>query len=298
MINKQFKKNISHIESLYIIGSFNFGNFIICLNKALIFCEFFLCKRIIIQSNKNILINNIIYYKKYNLTIEPNHSFTYNNNSLKIGVNFLYYRLNFKHLVNVDKFHIFREEILNNIPKVNVNPNDLYIYIRGGDIFQILNKSAFTYAQPPLCFYKNVLNKFKFRKTIIISKDKLNPILFLLEKNYHIKYIKNNLKLDISYLSNSYNIISAMSSFIVSIIKLNNNLRFLWEYDLYRLYERYYHIHYSVYKFSFKYIIYKMKASENYKKSMFPFINSLHQRKIMVKEQCDNNFYIIPPKIT
>jgi len=295
-INKDFKKNITYIDSLYISGTYRFGNFLISLNKAVIFCEFFLCKRIIIQSNKKIFINNKIFYRKYNLNIEPNHSFIYNNNSLKVSLGYLYYKLNFSRLGNIYRFHIFREEIVNNLPKVKVHHDDLYIYLRGGDIFHIINKSSPTYAQPPLCFYHNVLEKFNFRKIRIISEDKLNPILILLEKYYYIKYIKNNLKLDISYLVNSFNIISATSSFIVTIIKFNNNLKFLWEYDFYKLSDRYLHFHHSIYNFSFKYFIYKMKASEKYKKLMFPFINSKIQRKLMIEEKCDNNFYIIAPK--
>ena len=212
-------------------------------------------------------------------------------------MNFFYYRLNISHLGNVNRFHIFREEILNNLPKVKVHPDDLYIYIRGGDAFKIINRPCISYAQPPLCFYKIILNNFKFRKIKIISEDKFNPtLLLLLEQFYHIKYIKNNIKLDISYLANSYNTISAKSSFIVSIIKLNKNLKFLWEYDFYKLSERYLHLHYSVYTFPFKYIIYLMKASEIYKKSMYPFFNTEKQRELIIKERCDNNFYIIPPR--
>ena len=80
------KKRIKFIDSLYIIGSLNFGNFIICLNNAIILCEFFHCKRIIIQSNEKIFINNTIFYQKYNLTIGPNHSFIHNYNSLEINL--------------------------------------------------------------------------------------------------------------------------------------------------------------------------------------------------------------------
>ena len=292
------KKRIKFIDSLYIIGSLNFGNFIICLNNAIILCEFFHCKRIIIQSNEKIFINNTIFYQKYNLTIGPNHSFIHNYNSLEIDLYYFFFQFNFKHLGNVNRFHTFREEILNNLPKVKINPNDLYIYLRGGDIFKVSSTEFTTYAQPPLCFYINVLNRFKFREIRIISEDHLNPNLILLEKFYHIKHIKNNIKIDVSYLANSYNIILAKSSFVVSIIKLNNNLRFVWEYDFYELSERYYHLHYSVYTFPFKYTIYKMKASDSYKTLMSPFINSEKQRELMIKEKCDNNFYIIPPRIT
>lgn len=192
-----------------------------------------------------------------------------------------------------------RKEILNNLPKVKISFDDLYIYIRGGDIFRYINKTHGDYVQPPLCFYNSILNQFTFRKIIIISEDKLNPVIpILLEKDPYIKYNKNNIKLDISYLVNSYNIISAASSFIVSIIKLNQNLKFLWEYDFYKLSERYLHLHHSVYTFSFNYNIYKMNFSESYKNLMYPFLNSEKQRKIMIEEKCNNKFVLIPPRFS
>ena len=177
--------------------------------------------------------------------------------------------------------------------------DEIYIFIRGGDVFRFLNKSSnIYYIQPPLCFYISILNQFIFRKFTIISEDKTNPVVQILLKEYpYIKYNKNNLKLDISYLVNSYNIISASSSFIVSIIKFNKNLKFLWEYDFYMLLQRYLHLHHSVYSFSFIYTIYKMNSSENYKKSMFPFHNSEKQRKLMIEEKCDKNFQLFPPRI-
>jgi hypothetical protein len=194
---------------------------------------------------------------------------------------------------------VLRKEILNNLPKIKINSNDLYIYMRGGDIFNRINISCQYYYQPPFCFYKRVLNQFAFRKVIIISGDKLNPILAILLKEYsYIKYNKNNIKLDISYLVNSYNIISATSSFIISIIKLNQNLKFLWEYDFYEIIIRYKFLHYSVYTFPFNYTIYKMNPSENYKKLMYPFLNSLEQQKHMIEEKCENDFQLIPPKIS
>jgi len=289
------KNNIDYIDSLYIVGKYSFGNFIISINNAIIFCEFFHCKRIIIKSYKDIFINNTIFYTKYNLTIEHNSNITYNNYSLKQHWRFFYYQTNFRCLGKVNRLHILREEIISNLPKVKVHPDDLYIYIRGGDIFK---KQHANYAQPPLCFYRSILNRFNFRVIRIISQDRFNPILTSLEQLYYVKFVKNNIKLDISYLASSYNIISAISSFIISIIKLNNNLKFLWEYDFYHLSERYLHLHYSVYTFSFKYIIYLMKASDNYKKLMFHFINSKRQMELMIKEKCYDKFYLIPPRLS
>ena len=122
-----------------------------------------------------------------------------------VNVNFFFYKLNFTNFGKVNRFYILRKGIINNLPKVKINLDDLYIYIRGGDIFRHLNKSAPYYTQPPLCFYKRVLNKFTFREISIISEDTSNPVIPILIKEYpYIKYNKNNIKLDISYLVNSY----------------------------------------------------------------------------------------------
>lgn len=247
-----------------------------------------------------ILLKNKIFYKKYNITIELNNSFNYiEKDSIIIKDSFFYYLCNFTNLGKINRFYVFRKEILNNLPKVKINFDDLYIYIRGGDIFSFINKTSQYYVQPPLCFYNIILNQFSFRKVIIISEDISNPVIPMLLKEYsYIKLNKNNIKIDISYLANSYNIISATSSFIVSIIKLNQNLKFLWEYDFYMLSDRFLHLHHSVYTFSFNYNIYKMNISENYKKLMFPFLNSEAQRKIMIEEKCDNKFDLIPPRFS
>lgn len=297
LISKKFKKRITYINALYIKRRLRFGNFFISLNNAIIFCEFLGCKRIIIQHH---FINHKIFYQKYNLTIESNFYINnIDNDSLIVDIGFFYSSLNFSYLGKVNRFHVFRKSILNNLPKVKVNSDELYIYIRGGDIFRCLNKTNKNYTQPPLCFYKKVLNQFIFKKYTIISEDILNPVIQILLKEFpYIKYNRNNIKLDISYLANSYNIISATSAFILSIIKLNKNLKFLWEYDFYILSERYKHLHYSVYTFSFNYTIYKMNVSEHYKKFMHPFTNSEKQRKIMIEEKCDKNFNLITPRVS
>ena len=181
------------------------------------------------------------------------------------------------------------------MPKVVTLPDDLYIYIRSGDIFLIHENYIGGYYQPPFCFYAKILDKFKFSKVFIISKDKVNPVIQkLLNKYSYIKQNKNNIKFDNFYLNNSYNIIAGKSTFFSSVIKLNDKLKFLWEYDCFTsLYRTYLDFHYSFYKFPIYYTIYKMNASINYRKVMLPWINSPEQKKLMVKEKCIDNFDII-----
>jgi hypothetical protein len=298
-IYKYLKKNITNINSLYIIGNLRFGNYYISLNNAILFCEVLNCKKIIINNKRKNFIYDKIFYQKYNITIDSNYSFNCaDNNSIIANVKFFFYYMNFTDFGKVNRFYVLRKEIINNLPKVKINSNDLYIYIRGGDIFRHLNKSHPNYSQPPLCFYRRILIEFSFRQVTIISEDTANPVIpILLKENSYIKFNKNSIKLDISYLANSFNIVSSTSSFIISIIKLNENLKFLWEYDFYKLSEKYLFLHYSVYTFSFNYTIYKMNVNDNYKKLMYPFQNSEKQRKIMIEEKCVNNFHIIPPRI-
>ena len=63
----------------------------------------------------------------------------------------------------------------NNSPKLNINPNILYIHIRSEDIFK--NPRNNSYSQPPIWLYKKLLNKFIFRKIFIITEDRNNPII-------------------------------------------------------------------------------------------------------------------------
>ena len=88
-IYKKLNKNITSINSLIIKGQMRFGNYLIALNNAIIFCEFLGCKRLIIQ---NELINHNIFYQRYNLTIESNYSFNYNDkDSMIIHIYFFFF---------------------------------------------------------------------------------------------------------------------------------------------------------------------------------------------------------------
>lgn len=294
-IFKITRKNINNVRTLFIRGKSRFGNFFQSINNAIIYCEILNCKKIIIENNNNLYINKTIFYKKSCFTIEPNQTFNFRD-KYSIILNVYYYFFNgFRFFRDINRLSIFRKQILNNLPRIIVHPNDLYIYIRSGDIFVFSNKVSITgYYQPPLCFYIKILDKFKFNKVYIISGDKLNPVIpDLLKKYSYIKNKGNNLKVDISYLINSYNLVSAKSTLFSVSIKLNEKLKFLWEYDFYSSLRRtYLDFHFSFYKIPL-YTIYKMNSSIYYRRIMMPWVNSPKQRKIMLEEKCLNNFDII-----
>ena len=293
LLSKIFKltnRSINNISILFINNQTRFGNYFISINNAIIYCKFLGCKKIMIEYNNNIYINSTIFYKESNFTIEPSKTFnSMNNNSITLGARFFYHN-GFRWFKNINKLNIYRKYILYNLPKVVTLPEDLYIYIRSGDIFMVNKDYIVGYYQPPFCFYAKILDKFKFSKVFIISEDKENPVIQkLLNKYSYIKKTKNHIKFDISYLANSYK-----STFFSTIIKLNYKAKFLWEYDFYTTLSRtYLDFHYSFYKFPIYYTIYKMNSTINYRKIMLPWINSLKQKKIMIEEKCTNNFDII-----
>ncbi len=305
--------------SIFLDMKFNFGNQLLILNKLIFYCEIIGCKRIILEKDNNIYIKNTIYDKEYNIKIEVSNklhedvfnNFNFDNNENKevddnkdnnyhymmnIDSNFYYSMYNLR-LEN--RYDIFKNEILKNLPKMNINKKDLYIHIRGSDIFLNNNPDyAPDYAQPPLCFYQKVINENKFRNIFIISVDKNNPVIDILLKNYkNIIYKENSIEKDIASLAFSYNIVGSISSFLISIIKLNNNLKNFWEYNIYPVSLGIPHIHHSLYNYTRTYTIFRMEPSKQYKNEMIIWENSNIQRKIMINDTCPYNFTVIKPNI-
>ena len=286
-------KNLSNIKFAYIDKTYRFGNALILLNNLLYYCEILNITNIYLNSRKKWPINENITSKKINIsfTLKKNINLEENNICI-LDKKFIYYQRTLKPEIRIDRL---KYEIKKNLPKIIVNPNDLFIHIRSGDIFKYKSNKGMSYAQPPLCFYQSIINIFKFRNIFIISQDKRNPVIDLLIKNFQqIIFTNNSLNLDLALLLKAYNIVGSISSFFTTLIIINDNLKILWEYDLYRLPEKYLHLHRDIYNYKINYLIYKMKPSKKYKNIMFPWINSKQQREFMIKEKC-TNFELVKP---
>ena len=182
-----------------------------------------------------------------------------------------------------------------NLPSVIIAPNDLYIYIRCGNIFRIAYP---LYSQPPFCFYQSVLNNFKFGKIYIIAGCDDSPMIKKLINEYpNIIFKRNPKEVDMAYLSNAYYLINSVSTFAEANIKLNDNLKILWEYDLIRSSEKILYLRYDFFYVPRKFTIYQMKPSEFYRNEMFVWRLEKHQIQLMLEEKCKYNFTIIKPDI-
>ena len=290
-------KTIDKIEIFYVVQNNKYGNSIVNLNNAIFYCEILECHEIILKDHdieNEWPIKNPVYIKELNITITLGSNVNCSDEKVlcQDSIRMSLYSPSF--VKPEVRTQYIKEEIFGNIPKVKIDSDDLYIHIRGGDIFSTYRLDS--YAQPPLCFYEKIINKNKFKNIYIISVDRQNIVLNALINKYNkIIYKQNDYKYDISLLAHAFNIVVSVSSFAISAIKFNNNLKKLWEYDIAKLQEKIFWLHHHLYKFEIKYKIYTMKPSEIYFDKMFIWKASQSQIELMLKETCPYDFEVTKP---
>ena len=128
MISKKNARKVSDINTIIFSDKCKFGNCLIFISRLIFFCEFVECKRIILNKNIYWFLKKKIVYQKFNMTIEVDDMTEYYNNSsfLYVGKDIYY---DFFYIRPESRINIIKEEILSNIPKVNIHQNDLYILI-------------------------------------------------------------------------------------------------------------------------------------------------------------------------
>ena len=280
-------KNLTFIKSIFLQQNFPFGNQLIIIYKTIFYCQILGCKKIFLDKNNMWYIKNLIINKKYKMIIKSKNrnSINYFNSIIDRTTNFFGYS---KYISPVFRVDLFKKEIIKNLPKIEINYYDLFIYIRSGDIF--INPNPH-YKQPPLCFYKKVLDNSKFNKIYLIAENKNNPVINELLKDYpNIIYNYNPIKIDISYLINAYNMVGgSISTFLERIIELNNNLLFLWTF---RFNIIPFNIFYNYKVNNNKIKIFLLYESNDYIQKMTFWNNTQIQRDLMIKTNCKNPFIL------
>ena len=128
--------------------------------------------------------------------------------------------------------------------------------------------------------------------------DTSNVVINVLTKKYkNIIHNMNNMEYDLSLLSHAFHIALSVSTFVVSAIKLNGHLKDIWEYDIMRLSEKLLFLHHHLYKMKIKYKIYTMKPSFVYASKMFFWQKTHAQIKLMLEDDCPNDFIITKTNI-
>ena len=123
--------------------------------------------------------------------------------------------------------------------------------------------------------------------------DTSNVVInILIDKYKNIIHNINDMEYDLSLLCHAFHIALSVSTFVFSAIKLNDNLKDVWEYDIMRLSEKILFLHHHLYGIKIKYKIYTMKPSETYKSEMFFWNKTSDQIKLMLEDDCPNDFTI------
>ncbi len=292
-------RTINNITTIFLSRNVNFGNGLIIINNCIFYCEILGCKNIILnskQTKRRWLIRNPFVINDLNITIIQDSNIKCENDQVlclnEVGWNIYYPTI----ILPQVRTNFIKNEILRNLPFVNIDNDSLYIHIRGGDVFGIRPHASL--AQPPLCFYEKIININYFKNIYIVSMDKLNPIVNALLKKYkNIIHNVHHFEYDISLLCHAYNLVPATSSFSISSIKLNDNLKNIWEYDSIRMTEKIYFLHYHLYKMIINFKIHTMRPSNKYLSEMFAWHNSNEQIKLMLEDNCPYDFIITEPII-
>ena len=287
-LSQKFTKNITLVKNVFVNQICFFGNRMVALNNIIYYSEILGIKNIYLNSEYDWYIKNDIITDKIKVSVKPSSDINCNSEDTICG--HIFFDFFFPVLILPEiRFIILKDEIKRNLPKVEIKKNDLYIYIRSGDSF---TKDGPGYTPAPYCFYKRILETAKYNDVYIISIDNLNPIIGKLMEEYpKIIHNLNPVEIDISILSNAYNLVNQVSSFVVTCITLNDNLINLWDYDTYKLSEKIYHLHYDIYKVNRVFNLYRMKPDEEYfYQKMFTWTRSEEQKKLLFDEKCKYDF--------
>ena len=287
-LSEKFKKNSSLVKNLFITRTCGLGNQICALNNIIFYSEILGIKNIFLNdAYNNWYIKNKIVTDKLNISLKNQNEI--NCNSADTFCGHIYFDFFFPVVFKPSaRSIILKDEIKRNMPQINTNKHDLYIYIRTGDVFE---KTGNSYSPSPYCFYKKILEQFSFNNIYLISMDDKSPIIPKLLSEYpKIIHQFHSVDYDFSTIMNAHNLVNCYSSFAQTGIYFNDNIDNLWEYDFYKFSDGVFQFHHDFEKLNRKFNIYRMKPSENYTKIMFNWRNEEYQRKVLFEEKCKYDF--------
>ena len=199
----------------------NFKNNYILLNKKY---ENIIKNNIqLIDTNKfkNIYINDKLTKEKLKFNFFNKDNI--NDNLTKSDINKIF-DCNHSNVINILKnIHVY----YNNFIDLNLNDDDIVIYIRSGDLFNNTHPS-FGYIQPPLSYYTNILDNNTYNKLYLVCEDKLNPVANKLIEKYNTIYKNQSLAEDINIILNAKILIESFSSLTCSLTIMSDKLKVIY----------------------------------------------------------------------
>ena len=293
-----FKKKYKKIDLIIFNKKMNFGNAIFVINNFIYFCEILGCKNIYLYKDYW-FVKKPINDKEINITISPLTTNIWDNKTtVYIPQNLRFPKILklFNNIFIPVRTYILKNEIFSHIKLIDTNLEDLYINIRSGkDIFKNQGHVQGSYFQPPLCFYQTIISMFNFSNIYIISNGMENPVIDKLLKSYNnIKYFHGTVEEDVGIILSARNLVLPCSSFSVELIKMSDNLKNLFEFNLVSKMDRYYWHFFDRHLKPLKFNRFIMDPSKKYIEIMKIWRQSKEQLSQMINEKCIKKFKIIP----
>ena len=141
----------------------------------------------------------------------------------------IYDRTFFNHDIQLNKRReILQKYILPNCRLQSLVPTEcLVIHMRGGDI---LEKSNPFYVQPPLSFYKRVIEDCPVKKIIILTEERANPCAKLIASEYSNCTIQSSKLIDdiTTFLQATHLCFNSVGTFGETLALMSPNVKFAY----------------------------------------------------------------------
>lgn len=113
------------------------------------------------------------------------------------------------------------------------DPNQLTIYVRGGDVFD-QNPERY-YGQPPWVFYEKVLELKKWTAINLVSEDSRNPVVgrivaWCKNQGLEVKELGGSLEQAMEVLKSSKNVVNARGTFTPAIVYLSEGHKTIYNF--------------------------------------------------------------------
>lgn len=118
--------------------------------------------------------------------------------------------------------------------------DEIVIHIRAGDIFEVKFPDP-KYAQPPLCYYQEIINSKDWRKVWLVYENKSNPVIPALEewlekKGIPFEVSSTDVSTDINLCMKAQHLVFSQGNFLYPVACASKNLRSIYRFRYYPAY--------------------------------------------------------------
>ena len=105
--------------------------------------------------------------------------------------------------------------------------NTLIIHVRGGDALNTTGRINWKHV--PFYVYKDIIDNSHYKKILVVSEDKTNPVISKILDTYSNSYFQSNsVDTDFKLIANALYVVDSQSSFTTTAILLNKDIKTLY----------------------------------------------------------------------